>query len=301
MDFTIDDVINIFASALNVKQDLIKQEFDDLENIEKDEFFSTIKDFASSREEAKRKTLSDRFYKRAKREEREKAEKELSESLGIEKKALADMIEDLKDTKLKGSEDAPNEKTTLTKEDIKKHPEFLNAVKEIKDQLTAKETEILELQKARKGDKVNAKLEKKVLSFLESSNADLGDDPATREKRIKQFTKLLKLENNFDLDEDGNDIVIVDENGELLRANEIDPLSFEEVAQSNWTWDFKKEEQTSSSKVTSPKENNFNKTKVNFKGSESNDPEEVFKLHAEALKEGNKDLADSLQEKLLKM
>lgn len=297
MDYSKEDVIKLFADALNVKADIIKKEFDDLENVEVEELNETLKNVASDRFSHFGKTSKERALKQAKREERTKAEKELAEALGIEKMSFADQLEHLKEKQI-GSGDGTNEKTKLTKEEIAKLPQFSELVSDIKKQVQTKEVELQELQQKYKSEKVRLKVKSKAVDMLSTLKADLGEDEATRKLRLEKFEKLLFVENKFDLDENDN-IVILDKKGEPKSKNSmLDPYTLEDAVSSGWVWDLKKEEAPGNPRITNPNENSFNKNNFSYRKEELEDAATLFDKHNQAVKAGNKEEAAFLQDRL---
>ncbi len=298
MDYTKEDVINLFAKALSVTADTIKQEFDDLENVEKEDFNSTLEGIATDRFSHVKKTSKERALKQAKRTERAAAEKELAEGLGIDKMVLADQIEHLRE-RMTGSGDQTNGKKELTKEELAKHPLFSELVQGIKKESAEKEAQIEHLKSEYQKERVQLKVKSSMMRELTKLNANLGDDESTKSKRLEKFQKLLFLDNQFTLDDEGN-ILIVDEKGEQRYKNDkLDPLTLTDAITDNWLWDFKKEEtQPINKRSSNPRENGFNKTNFNYKDDELVNADVLFKDINEAKKAGDTEKAAFLQDKL---
>ncbi len=299
MDYSKEDVIKLVAGILDIKPENITKEFDDLENIEKEDFNSTLKTVATDRFRHVRKTSKEHALKQAKREERTAAERELAEKLGIEKMSFSDMVEHIKET-FKGSGEVTNEKKELTKEDLSKHPLFAELVQEIKKEVSEKDQQLESLKREYKQEKVNLKVESKLMKTLSTLNANLGEDEETKKRRLDKFKKLFLLENKFELNDQG-ELQIVDEKGEPRYKNDkFDPLTFKDAVTDNWLWDFKqKEEAAQPTRTASPRENNFNSNNFSYKEEELKDAEVLFTKFKEAQSAGNKEEAKFLQEKLL--
>lgn len=298
MDYNKEDVIKLVAGILDITPEKINQEFDDLENIDKEDFNSTIKGIATDRFSHVRKTSKERALKQAKREERTKAEKELADGLGIEKMSFSDMVEHIKETQ-SGSGEVTNEKE-LTKEDLSKHPLFAELVQEIKKEVSTKDEQLESLKREYKQKEVNLKVESKLKTTLSTLNANLGEDEETKKRRLDKFKKLFLLENKFTLAENG-DLQIIDEKGEQKYKNDkFDPMTFKDAVTDNWLWDFKQKEEIQTTKRTSsPNENTFNSNNFSYKEDELADPSVLFSKIKEAQTAGNKEEAKFLQDKLM--
>ncbi len=299
MDYKQEDVIKLVASILDISAENITKEFDDLENVDNEEFNTTIKGIATDRFSHVRKTSKERALKQAKREERTKAEKELAEGLGIEKMSLSDMIEHIKEAKT-GSGEVQNEKTKLTKEDLAKHPLFAELVQEIKKEVSTKDEQIEALKQEYRAKEVSLKVESKLMKTLSSLDANLGEDEDTKKLRLDKFKKLFLMENKFELNENG-ELQIIDEKGEQKFKNDkFDPLTFEDAVKGSWLWDFKqKEDQTkTTTRTASPRENTFNSNNFSYKDEELQDAEVLYTKITEAQKAGKKEEVTFLQEKL---
>lgn len=298
MDFKTDDVIKLLAKTLTLKVEDIKKEFEDLENITKEDFEETIQGIADDRFKHVQKRSKERALKQAKRTERASAEKEISEALGIDKMTLTDQIDHIK-TLMEGSGDKQNG-NELTTESLKINPLVIDYVKALKLDSAEKEAEILKIRGERKQDNIKSKVKALALDKLNELNANFGDTEDSRKDLLSKFERLLHLDNKFDLDDNGK-IIVVDDEGKQKHSNsKMDDFTPTHAVEGAWMWGYKGKEDEGK-RGSNPKENNFNKTKFDHSEETLKDAGAIYEKINEATKAGRKEEATFLTEALSKL
>lgn len=296
MDFTSESkgfLINLVAKLLQIDPKELSDQLGEVETAEDIE--TTLSNVAADRIKHIRKNAKDMAYGRAKREEREAAEKLIKAKLGIETSGTLDEL--LETYTQKGLEEKPSKKTNLTLDDMLKSEAMRDHIGKFRKQIEELTSAVESEKQARQSDKLNWTVKHKANALLQSLGADFGD-AETSKKRLKMF-ELALMQNQFKMDE--NDIYPVDANGDrVYGSNQYDPQTFEDVIKANWLFGFKDQKQNSNNTRTpNPNENTFNKTQFGLKEDDLKNGKLLYEKLQEAKKANNKEAVDYYKKQLL--
>lgn len=299
-DFSKEQVINIMATALQIEnKEELSNKLEDVADL--DDLTNSFSQIAKDRFKTVRQRTKQEVYGRATREERTKVEKMLSEKLGVEiDRDLETTLEKLP-TLLGSKDDAKSKNKSVTKEEALQHPEVRTILDGLKSQLQEKSTEAEKLAKDMQNFRLDSALDSELSNALSKVNAKLSDDPKKRSLQLESTKLLLKAKYNLGLDEDGKNVVFLNDKGMPEVIDDVNIKRIEHIAKDVWTGEFKEPETESpNNRMPNPSENS--RQSLNF-GYSSDDP--IFKDQKAMLAEqekaraaGDTKKADFLRDKI---
>lgn len=170
------------------------------------------------------KRISDQQRGRAKREVLTDFEKQIRQNFGVEKDDLQglDLVKHLVNSKQPQSPE-------LTPEAIKSHPFFREAMKAKNEELQKISNDFEGFKTNQQRQQTRAEVERKARALLLGLNPVLSKDETRKSNQIKLF--LSSLNGNFKLD--GDQIKVLNDNGEELLDNSYNPINFNSFVKSN--------------------------------------------------------------------
>jgi len=294
MDFNSESkgfLINLVAKLLQIDSKELNEQLNELETAEDIE--TTLSNVAADRIKHIRKNAKDMAYGRAKREEREAAEKLIKAKLGIESSGTLDELLDSYTTK--ASEEKPSKKSNLTLDDMLKSEEMKTHIGKFRKQIEEL-SKSLETEKAdRAKDKFNFGFDSKLRNILKAMDADLGEKEQAS-TRFDMYKMYLSSKHQFD-----NEYNPIDQNGDrVFSENGYDPMSLEDLIKNTWTFGFKEANKPQSQKRTpNPNENSFNTPKFGLSKDDLKDGQLLYQKLQEAKKADNKEAVEYYQKQLI--
>lgn len=172
------------------------------------------------------KTEKDDQYKRATREQKEKAEKLLKETFDLtDVDGLESMVDAIKDLKA-GSGSGNN---SLTDEDVKKHPIYRDLLREKSDSEKKLnedwQTKVNEVEQGFSSKFMRSRVDEKAIDIAKSLNLVLSKDPERASRQLKTITKELdgftfeEIDGKINVLKDGKQYV--DERQHLVEFNDL--------------------------------------------------------------------------------
>lgn len=223
--------MGLLTKTLNMSEDEIKSLIykEDTDNELKDDALQLLLDQDAERiskiKEANKSSRDDQ-YKRGQRETAEKWEKDIRTTFGIEDDLTGDeLLAKVVEIKAEGSGDGD-----LTDDKVKAHPVYIALQREkdksIKD-MEAEHKRALEEAESNFNNKVTkTSVNQRAIQYIRSKNPILPEDASKATKRLNLVTHELE---SYNFKQDGDDILVVDENGQLLTDAHNNPITFESL------------------------------------------------------------------------
>jgi len=212
----IADVLGTSAGSLS---ELIESDNDEksAENLKK-HFNSVIQ---KKIDKAKR-LGKDEALGQAKRTALDKAESELAEKYGVDKKELPDLVESIVEKN--------REKIKSNPDDIRNSDVYLEDIKKVKDEYKKLEDSFDQFKTNQKKEKVHSSVQQSARSLLQEKFA-LPEDKKKRSRMVDLFLNdLLGSDVSFDLDDDGK-VKVLDSNGNPLRTEMMDEIELDKLVE----------------------------------------------------------------------
>lgn len=165
-------------------------------------------------------------YKRGQRETAEKWESDIREAFGLSSDLTgSDLIAKAKETKIEGSGNGE-----ITDDQVKSHPAYMalqnEKKKEIEDINKEWGQKLKDAESDYNGKVTRSTVNSRALSHIRSMNPVLPEDATKASKRLNLVTHELS---NYQFKTDGDQILVIDEDGQQLTDAHNTPVSFEDL------------------------------------------------------------------------